>query len=67
SCIPTSVGILLTPWVLGLKELVSVASVLVSIILLYFLISLHKNILKPWMLIVCGAFYFIYFLYVFIV
>lgn len=63
SCIPTSIGILLTQWSLKSCELLSVALVYLSVLLIYFTIIAFKGTLKPWALVLSGVFYLIYLLY----
>ncbi|MFA6990152.1 MAG: hypothetical protein WC197_08800 [Candidatus Gastranaerophilaceae bacterium] len=64
SCIPTSVGILLTPWVLGVNELVNVLVLSASVLCVYFAILKNKAVLTPNILMMGGVFYLIYIAYV---
>lgn len=64
SSIPPVVGLLLTPWVLNLDGLLSVGLVYISLILVYINILINKNVLKPWILVICGLFYVIYLAYI---
>jgi cation:H+ antiporter len=66
SCIPTAVGIFLTPWVLSQEAIVNVVMVYASVLLVYINIILNKGILKPTSLITGGLFYLIYLVYIFI-
>lgn len=63
SCIPTSVGILLTPWILDRSGILSVILVYISILLVYLNLHMNKNILKPWILVISGIFYLIFLMY----
>lgn len=63
SCIPPAVGILLTPWILDEKAIMSVILVYISLILVYINLSINKNVLKPWILVIGGLFYVIYLIY----
>ena len=60
SCIPTAIGILLTPWTLGIEALINVIIVYVSVIIVYLNIITNKGILKPRALISAGLFYLVY-------
>ncbi len=64
SCIPTAVGILLTPWVLSIQALVNVAIVYLSVITVYISIVRNKGVIKPHALLAGGFFYLIYVCYV---
>lgn len=64
SSIPPVVGLLLTPWVLDISGLLSVALVYVSLILVYINLIVCKNVLKPWILVLSGLFYFVYLVYI---
>lgn len=56
SCIPTAIGIVLTPWVFGTESIMSIAMVYCSTALLFF--NLYRNkAVTPHILITCGAFY----------
>ena len=63
SCIPPVVGILLTPWVLDFTGLASVILVYIATILVYFNLTINKNVLKPWILVISGVFYVLYLVY----
>jgi cation:H+ antiporter len=64
SCIPTAVGIALTPWVLKQDALVNVITVYLSVIVVYLNIVRNKGILKPGALLTGGLFYLIYLGYI---
>ncbi len=64
SCIPTAVGILLTPWVLSMQALVNVTIVYLSVITVYISIVINKGVIKPKALLLGGFFYLIYVIYV---
>ncbi len=64
SCIPTAVGIFLTPWVLATEALVNVVIVYLSVITVYISILRNKGIIKPQALLAGGVFYLIYVIYV---
>ena len=64
SCIPTAIGILLTPWVFGLESVINIILVYLSTVILF--INLFKDrAFSPHILITCGAFYVIYIIYIF--
>ncbi|MEW5819762.1 MAG: sodium:calcium antiporter [Cyanobacteriota bacterium] len=63
SAIPPVVGILLTPWHLNSTAIVSIVLVYISMSLIYLNLTLNKNVLKPWILIISGVFYLIYILF----
>ena len=63
SCIPTAIGILLTPWVFGMESLVNIGLVYISTIIIF--IDLYKDKkFCPRMLLYCGAFYLVYIVYI---
>ncbi|MDD3013748.1 MAG: hypothetical protein PHC34_08615 [Candidatus Gastranaerophilales bacterium] len=64
SCIPTAVGIALTPWVLKQDALVNVIVVYLSVAVVYLNIVKNKGILKPEALLTGGLFYLFYLGYV---
>lgn len=64
SCIPTAIGILLTPWVFGMESLINIVLVYLSTVILF--INLYRDkAFSPHILITCGAFYLIYLVYIF--
>ena len=64
SCIPTAIGILLTPWVFGMESVINIVLVYLSTIILF--INLYRDkAFSPHILITCGAFYLIYLIYIF--
>ena len=65
SCIPTAVGLALTPWVLKHDALVNVIVVYLSVAVVYLNIIKNKGILKPEALLTGGLFYLLYLGYVF--
>ena len=63
SCIPTAIGILLTPWVFGMESLVNIGLVYISTFIIF--IDLYKDKkFCPRMLLYCGAFYLVYIVYI---
>jgi len=64
SCIPTAVGLSLTPWVLGMDAFVNVAMVYLSVGVVYHNIINNKGILKPSALLAGGIFYLLFIIYV---
>jgi cation:H+ antiporter len=64
SCIPTAVGLSLTPWVLGMDAFVNVILVYVAVFVVYTNIVRNKGILSPYSLLAGGAFYLVYLIYV---
>lgn len=64
SCIPTAIGILLTPWVFGTESIINIALVYCSTVILFINLFKDKKF-SPHILITCGAFYLIYLVYVF--
>lgn len=63
SCIPTAIGILMTPWVFGTESIINIALVYCSTLLLFFNLFRDKKF-SPHILITCGAFYLIYLIYI---
>lgn len=64
SCIPTAIGILLTPWVFGMESLINIVLVYLSTLILF--INLYRDkAFSPHILITCGVFYLAYIVYVF--
>ncbi len=63
SCIPASIGILLTPWDFGQESLINICLVYLSTILLYVTTQKNKQI-SIHTLILCGIFYILYIIYV---
>ena len=64
SCIPTAIGILLTPWVFGMESVINIVLVYCSTVLLF--INLYRDrAFSPHILITCGAFYALYLVYIF--
>lgn len=64
SCIPTAIGILLTPWVFGMESIINIVLVYLSTMILF--INLYRDkAFSPHILITCGLFYLIYIGYVF--
>ncbi len=64
SCIPTAVGLALTPWVFETEAWVNIIIVYLSVSVIYFNIVANKGILKPSALLTGGFFYLIYMVYV---
>ncbi len=65
SCIPTAVGILLTPWVFGMESIVNRNLVYLSTLILF--INLYRDkAFSAHILITCGLFYLIYLVYIFV-
>ena len=64
SCIPTAIGILLTPWVFGTESLINIILVYCSTVLLF--INLYRDRhFSAHILVTCGIFYLIYLVYIF--
>lgn len=66
SCIPTALGIMLTPWILNEYTLVNAVIVYMSVIVVYYSIIKNKGILKPNALLMGGLFYLIFLIYILI-
>jgi cation:H+ antiporter len=64
SCIPTSVGIILTPWVLGANEMINVIVLSCSVLTVYLAILKNKAVITPQILMTGGFFYLLYIIYV---
>jgi len=64
SCIPTAVGLSLTPWILGVDAFVNIILVYISVFVVYTNIKRNKGILSPYSLLAGGAFYLLYLIYV---
>jgi len=64
SCIPTAVGLSLTPWILGMDAFVNIILVYVSVAIVYINIVRNKGILSPYSLLAGGGFYLLYLIYV---
>ena len=64
SCIPTAIGILLTPWIFGTESIINIVLVYLSTIILVFNIYKDKAF-SAHTLITCGLFYLIYLAYIF--
>ena len=63
SCIPTAIGILLTPWVFGAESVVNIILVYMSTIILF--INLYRDkAFSAHILVTCGLFYLIYLIYI---
>lgn len=63
SCIPTAVGLVLTPWILGVDALVNVALVYLAVAVVYLNLK-KRGILSPYSLLAGGGFYLVYLIYV---
>jgi len=64
SCIPTAVGLALTPWILKTDAWVNIIVVYLSVMVVYMNIVANKGVLKPSALLTGGLFYLIYLVYV---
>jgi len=64
SCIPTAVGLALTPWVLNMDAIVNVIIVYLSVGVVYLNIINNRGVVKPSSLLTGGIFYIIYIIYV---
>lgn len=63
SCIPTAIGILLTPWVFGTESIINIVLVYLSTILLF--INLYRDkAFSAHILVTCGIFYLVYLIYI---
>ena len=65
SCIPTSIGILLTPWVFNQTSILNIAIVFASSLLLLGYLKIKKRV-SPAILLACGAFYALYAVLIFV-
>lgn len=65
SCIPTSIGILLTPWVFNQTSILNIALVFASSLLLLGYLKIKKQV-SPAILLACGAFYALYAVLIFV-
>lgn len=64
SCIPTAIGILMTPWVFGTESIINIILVYLSTLILF--INLYRDkAFSAHILITCGFFYLIYIVYIF--
>lgn len=64
SCIPTAVGLMLTPWILGVNEMINVAILTFSVLGIYLAIKKNRGVLTPNILMMGGLFYLLYIFYV---
>lgn len=64
SCIPTAVGLCLTPWVLQIDAWVNIIVVYLSVAVVYMNIIANKGVLKPSALLSGGVFYLIFLAYI---
>ncbi len=64
SCIPTAVGVALTPWILTFDAFINIIMVYCSVLIVYLNIVRNKGILKPSCLLSGGVFYLFYVMYV---
>ena len=63
SCIPTAIGILLTPWVFGTESVINIILVYLSTVILF--INLYRDkAFSAHILVTCGLFYLIYLIYI---
>ncbi len=63
SCIPTAIGILLTPWVFGTESVINIVLVYLSTLILF--INLYRDkAFSAHILVTCGLFYLIYLVYI---
>ncbi len=63
SCIPTAIGILLTPWVFGTESVINIILVYLSTVILF--INLYRDkAFSAHILVTCGLFYLIYLVYI---
>lgn len=64
SCIPTAIGILMTPWIFGAESIINIVLVYLSTVILF--INLYRDkAFSAHILITCGLFYLIYLVYIF--
>lgn len=64
SCIPTAIGILMTPWVFGTESIINIVLVYLSSLILF--VNLYRDkAFSAHILITCGIFYLIYLIYIF--
>ena len=64
SCIPTAVGLSLTPWMLGMDAFVNIIIVYLAVAVVYFNLKRNNGILSPYSLLAGGLFYLLYLVYV---
>lgn len=64
SCIPTAVGLALTPWVLTTDSIVNVIVVYLSVLVVYINIVRNKGVIHPGSLLSGGFFYLLFIAYV---
>jgi cation:H+ antiporter len=64
SCIPTAVGLALTPWILSIDAIVNIIIVYLSVGVVYLNIIRNKGVLQPSALLTGGLFYSFYLIYV---
>ncbi len=64
SCIPTAVGIALTPWILDSDAWVNIIVVFLSVAVVYMSIVANRGVLKPSALLGGGLFYLFYLVYI---
>ena len=64
SCIPTAIGILLTPWVFATESVINI--VLVFLVTITLFINLYRDkVFSAHILVTCGLCYLIYLVYIF--
>ncbi len=63
SCIPASIGILLTPWIFGAESLINIALVYIATLLIFITTKKIKS-LSAEILLVSGSFYIVYVIYI---
>lgn len=64
SCLPTAVGLSLTPWVLGVDAFVNIIIVYLAVFVVYINLKRNNGILSPFSLMAGGLFYLLYLIYV---
>ena len=63
SCIPTAIGILMTPWVFGTESVINIILVYCATVLLFINLFKNKGFTSN-ILISCGTFYLVYLVYI---
>ena len=66
SCIPTAVGLALTPWILSTDAWINIIIVYMSVAVVYLNVVANRGILKPSALLSGGLFYLAYIAYLII-
>lgn len=65
SCIPTAIGIVLTPWIFGTESIINIVLVYLATLTLFINLCRDKAF-SAHILVTCGLFYLIYLIYIFV-